>query len=136
MGLFLYRKEVKKLYSAALIFVLSFYACFSQQDPITSNYMFNTLSYNPGIAGTSGMICATAINRQQWIGFKGAPSTTIFNITLYPEWVIPSGDAFTPPAGDPLIPESKESSIAFDAGLGVYYRTDKYYAGISVTHIT
>jgi type IX secretion system PorP/SprF family membrane protein len=191
MGLFLYRKEVKKLYTASLIFVLSFYACFSQQDPITSNYMFNTLSYNPGIAGTSGMICATAINRQQWIGFKGAPSTTIFNIstpfspfkinsgiglmvendnigfnkdinltliysyiaeigqgklgiginagmfnmTLDPEWVIPSGDAFTPPAGDPLIPESKESSITFDAGLGVYYRTDKYYAGISVTHI-
>ena len=43
--------------------------------------MFNTLTYNPGVAGTSGMICATAINRQQWVGFKGAPSTTIFNIS-------------------------------------------------------
>ena len=81
MGLFLYRKEVKKLYSASLFIVLSFYTCFSQQDPITSNYMFNTLTYNPGYAGTSGMICATALNRQQWIGFKGAPSTTLFNIS-------------------------------------------------------
>ncbi len=43
--------------------------------------MFNTLTYNPGVAGTSGMICATALNRQQWVGFKGAPSTTVFNIS-------------------------------------------------------
>jgi type IX secretion system PorP/SprF family membrane protein len=153
--------------------------------------MFNTLTYNPGIAGLSGMVCATAINRQQWVGFEGAPSTTIFNIsapvspfkinsgvgllvesdkigferdinltlsysyhmelgqgnlgigfsagmfnlTLDPTWEIPDGDAFTPPSGDPLIPESKESRVVFDAGLGVYYKTDKYYAGISVTHI-
>ena len=54
---------------------------FSQQDPLSSQYMFNTLTYNPGVAGTSGMICATALNRQQWVGFKGAPSTTIFNIS-------------------------------------------------------
>jgi type IX secretion system PorP/SprF family membrane protein len=53
----------------------------SQQDPVTSQYMFNTLTYNPGVAGTSGMICATAINRQQWVGFKGAPSTTVFNVS-------------------------------------------------------
>ena len=153
--------------------------------------MFNTLTYNPGIAGTSGMICATALNRQQWVGFKGAPTTTIFNVsapfapfkiksgagltiasdnvgfdkdisltlaysylmdlgvgklgiglnlgmlnkTLDPTWVIPSGESHTPASGDPLIPENKESFVAFDAGLGLYYKTDKYYAGISVTHI-
>jgi type IX secretion system PorP/SprF family membrane protein len=191
MDIIPYFKEVKRLNIVILSFLLSLYPCFSQQDPITSNYMFNTLTFNPGFAGTSGMICATALNRQQWVGFKGSPSTTIFNISapvspfkinsgvglmvendnvgfnkdislaliysyiaklgqgklgiginagmynmnLDPEWVIPSGDAFTPPSGDPLIPESKESSVAFDAGLGVYYRTDKYYAGLSVTHI-
>jgi type IX secretion system PorP/SprF family membrane protein len=153
--------------------------------------MFNTLTYNPGIAGTSGMICATALNRQQWVGFKGAPSTTVFNIsapvslfsiksgvgllvesdnvgfdkdinlsgsysylmdlgtgklgiglslgmlnkTLTPQWEIPSGDAHTPVSGDPLIPESKESYVAFDAGLGLYYKAEKYYASLSVTHI-
>ena len=163
----------------------------AQQDPLTSNYMFNTLSYNPGVAGTSGLVCATALNRQQWVGFKGAPATTVFNVsapfspfkinsgvglrvesdnigfdkdislsliysyllelgqgtlgiginagmlnkTLDPKWVIPSGDVFTPPSGDPLIPENKESFVAFDAGLGAYYKTDKYYAGLSVTHI-
>lgn len=52
----------------------------SQQDPLSSHYMFNTLTYNPGFAGTSGLVCATAINRQQWVGFEGAPSTILFNI--------------------------------------------------------
>lgn len=158
---------------------------------MSSHYMFNTLTYNPGIAGTSGMICATALNRQQWVGFNGAPSSTFFNISapvspfkinsgvgliiesdnigfdkdinlslsysyiasigqgklgiginlgmlnksISPEWKIPVGDAFTPAIGDPLIPENKESYVAFDAGLGLYYTTDKYYAALSVTHV-
>ena len=183
---------MKRLNITFLTLVLIVYPCLSQQDPLTSNYMFNTLTFNPGYAGTSGMICATALNRQQWLGFKGAPTTTLFNVsapvapfkipsgvglvvendnigfdkdislyliytyiaeigkgklgiglnagmfdmTLDPSWEIPSGDVFTPPSGDPLIPETKESSVIFDGGLGVYYRTDKYYGGLSVTHIT
>jgi len=54
----------------------------AQQDPVFSQNMFNILTYNPGIAGTSGMICATAINRQQWLGFDGSPRTTIFMFQL------------------------------------------------------
>jgi type IX secretion system PorP/SprF family membrane protein len=164
---------------------------FSQQDPISTQYMFNTMTFNPGVSGVSGMICATALTRQQWVGFKGAPSTTSFsvnapvklfhvdsgvglvvesdnagfnkninlsgsysylmdigqgklgiglmlgmqNITLSPSWQIPSGESHTPASGDPLIPENKESCIAFDASIGGYYKTDKYYAGLSVTHI-
>jgi len=184
-------KEMKRLNIAFLFLVLLLQPVLSQQDPLSSQYMFNTLTYNPGIAGTSGMICATALNRQQWVGFKGAPSTTVFNIsapvslfsiksgvgllvesdnvgfdkdinlsgsysylmdlgtgklgiglslgmlnkTLTPKWEIPSGDAHTPVSGDPLIPESKESYVAFDAGLGLYYKAEKYYASLSVTHI-
>jgi type IX secretion system PorP/SprF family membrane protein len=182
---------VKKTFLAFLLFVAVIHQSVAQQDPLTSQYMFSTLTYNPGIAGTSGMICATAMNRQQWVGFKGAPSTTIFNVSapftpfgiksgagltvesdnigfdkdinltlsysylmdlgagklgiglnlgmlnksLDPTWLIPSGESHTPASGDPLIPESKESYVAFDAGLGLYYKTDKYYAGVSVTHI-
>jgi type IX secretion system PorP/SprF family membrane protein len=182
---------MKKLNIAFLFLVILIQPVLPQQDPLSSHYMFNTLTYNPGIAGVSGMICATAINRQQWVGFNGAPSTTVFNIsapvapfkiksgvgllvesdnvgfdkdinlsasysylmdvgsgklgiginmgmlnkTLTPTWEIPSGDAHTPASGDPLIPENKESYVAFDAGLGLYYKADKYYAGLSVTHI-
>ena len=182
---------MKKLNIAALFLILIVHPVLSQQDPLSSQYMFNTLTYNPGVAGVSGMICATAINRQQWVGFKGAPSTTIFNVsapvkpfkinsgvgllvesdnvgfdkdinisasysyhldlgqgvlgiglnagmlnkTLNPKWEIPTGDSHTPPSGDPLIPENKESYVAFDAGLGLYYKADKYYASLSVTHL-
>lgn len=182
---------MKKIHIAFLFILLTLQPVLAQQDPLSSQYMFNTLTYNPGVAGTSGMICATAMNRQQWIGFKGAPSTTLFNIstpvslfgiksgvgllvesdnlgfnkninlsgsysylmdlgmgklgiglslgmlntTLNPTWVIPIGDAHTPVAGDPLIPENKESYVALDAGFGLFYKTDKYYASLSVTHI-
>jgi type IX secretion system PorP/SprF family membrane protein len=182
---------MKKLNIAAILLIMVVYPVFSQQDPLSSQYMFNTLTYNPGVAGVSGMVCATALNRQQWVGFKGAPSTTIFNInapvkpfkirsgvgllvesdnvgfdkdinisasysyhlylgqailgiglnagmlnkTLNPTWEIPTGDSHTPPSGDPLIPENKESYVAFDAGMGLYFKADKYYASLSVTHI-
>jgi len=182
---------MKKLNIAFLFLVFILQPVLSQQDPLSSQYMFNTMTYNPGVAGISGMICATALNRQQWVGFVGAPSTTVFNIsapvapfriksgvgllvesdnigfdkdinlsaaysylmelgqgklgiginlgmlnkTLTPNWQIPLGDAHTPPAGDPLIPENKESYVAFDAGFGLYYKADKYYAALSVTHL-
>src|SRR5512140_3749104 len=73
-------KVMKKLSIAYLLCVVIVLPASSQQDPLSSHYMFNTLTYNPGFAGTSGMICATALDRQQWVGFKGAPSTLVFNI--------------------------------------------------------
>jgi type IX secretion system PorP/SprF family membrane protein len=182
---------MKKVFSTFLFLVLIAGKILAQQDPVSSQYMFNTMTYNPGVAGISGMICATALNRQQWVGFKGAPSTTIFNIsapvklfrvnsgvglviesddigfdkdinlsaaysylmdlgigklglgvnigmlnkTLNPSWVIPTGDGFTTPDSDPLIPVSKESYVAFDAGLGAFLKGEKYYASLSITHL-
>lgn len=186
------KREMVKKYILPLFLVFFFHAeAGAQQDPLTSHYMFSHHFFNPAVAGSSGLVCATAVSRQQWAGLEGAPSTTtftvsspvklagnlaglgltarsdkagfdndislaasmsyfisagtgaigiglsagMFNKTLDPKWVIPSGDKWIPPAGDPLIPESKESFVAFDAGLGVFYFTDKYYAGLSVTHI-
>lgn len=162
----------------------------AQTDPVSSQYMFNQMLYNPGVAGSSGMICATAMNRQQWVGFEGAPTTTLFHINaaispfgtssgigltivndktgfdtdnslsltysyildlgpgklgiganigilnkaIDPSWNIPS-DQFVDPSQDPLIPDGKESIIAFDMGFGLYYSTTDYYAGLSVTHL-
>ena len=74
-------KEMKRTITAFLFLIIFCSHGQSQQDPVASQYMFNTLTYNPGIAGTSGMICATALNRQQWLGFDGAPVTTVFNIS-------------------------------------------------------
>lgn len=38
------------------------------------------MTINPGYAGSSDLICASAINRQQWVGFEGAPATTVVNV--------------------------------------------------------
>lgn len=47
----------------------------AQQDPMYSQYMFNTLAFNPGYAGSADVFTAMALSRHQWLGFKGAPST-------------------------------------------------------------
>ncbi len=55
-------------------------SAFGQQDPQFSQIMFNQMSINPGYAGSTNMINANAINKIQWVGFDGAPSTTSFTI--------------------------------------------------------
>lgn len=53
---------------------------FAQQDPQFSQNMFIKLPINPGYAGTSGAMCATAVYRTQWVGFPGSPKTILFAI--------------------------------------------------------
>lgn len=64
----------------ALVFLTFFAAANAQQDPQYSQNMFNTMAINPGYAGSNDAICATAIHRQQWVGFPGAPSVSVFNV--------------------------------------------------------
>lgn len=55
-------------------------ASFAQQDPQFTQYMFDRLSINPAVAGTSGQLCGTLLLRQQWTGFDGAPKTALLNV--------------------------------------------------------
>lgn len=54
----------------------------AQQDPQFTQYMHDRLSINPGSAGTSGNMCLTALLRQQWTGFDGAPKTGLINFQM------------------------------------------------------
>ncbi len=47
----------------------------AQQDPMFSQYMFNTLAFNPAYAGSADVFTAMALSRHQWVGFAGAPTT-------------------------------------------------------------
>ena len=49
--------------------------CAAQQDPMYSQYMFNTLAFNPGYAGSADVFTAMLLSRHQWVGFDGAPAT-------------------------------------------------------------
>lgn len=71
---------MKKVTLITILSVFMITGAFSQNDPVSSLFMFNHMLYNPGSAGSSGMICATAMNRQQWVGFEGAPTSTVFHV--------------------------------------------------------
>ncbi len=47
----------------------------AQQDPMYTQYMYNTLSVNPGYAGSRDALSITGLLREQWVGIDGAPST-------------------------------------------------------------
>lgn len=42
---------------------------------------------------------------------------------------------YTPPSSDPGIPQGEASQMAFDVGSGLYLSSNKYFLGMSVTHI-
>ena len=63
-----------------ILLIITTFAARAQQDPQYSQNIFNHLAVNPGIAGNSGLINASLLNRFQWVGFPGAPQTTAFDI--------------------------------------------------------
>ena len=56
------------------------YRARAQQDPMYSQYMFNSLAINPAYAGSRNVLSATALYRSQWTGVEGAPKTGTFTL--------------------------------------------------------
>jgi type IX secretion system PorP/SprF family membrane protein len=181
---------VKKLFITGSLFLALIIKSMAQQDPQFTQYMFNTLYYNPGFAGTEGVTKLTAMHRSQWLGYSpsfgggGAPTTQIISMTA-PIFKINSGfgayiinDKLGPQnnleaqasyayhlgikesklsfgirvglfsqtlnfdqyratdPNDPLLKASgKESQVRPDLSGGVFFRKEKYYAGISFNHL-
>ncbi len=48
---------------------------YAQQDPQYSLYIFNPMGLNPAYAGSREVLSAVLVNRSQWVGLKGAPTT-------------------------------------------------------------
>ncbi|MDP2089013.1 MAG: type IX secretion system membrane protein PorP/SprF [Flavobacteriaceae bacterium] len=53
---------------------------YSQQDPQYTQYMYNTMSVNPGYAGSLDHLVVNALHRSQWIGLDGAPKTQTLGV--------------------------------------------------------
>jgi type IX secretion system PorP/SprF family membrane protein len=181
---------VKKVYWSGILFMLLGGRLLAQQDPQFTQYMFNTLYYNPGYAGVEGVTKMTAIARTQWLGYQptsgggGAPQTQIITMST-PIYKLNSGfggyisndqlgplnnlevqasyayhlgfkdsklslgvraGAYTQTInaglyrpiqnGDPAIPSGQSSQSRPDLAFGAFYRKEKYYAGVSVDHLT
>jgi type IX secretion system PorP/SprF family membrane protein len=52
----------------------------AQQDPQFTQYFDNALFVNPAYAGSTGMLSAMSIHREQWVGFEGRPSSTTLSL--------------------------------------------------------
>jgi len=152
----------------------------AQQDPQYTQYMYNTLTVNPGYTGSPGYLEATLQHRSQWVGIDGAPETqaltvhapvndqiglglSAVNDKIGPSeevtvngnfsYTIPvsfnSKIAFGLKAGarvlnidwskgtyyqgnDPLFNTNVNNQVMATVGAGIYYYSDKWYAGVSV----
>jgi type IX secretion system PorP/SprF family membrane protein len=63
-----------------LVLVIAANASFAQQDPMYTQYFFNTQTINPAYAGTWNSLGFMALTRQQWVGWEGAPKTYTFSM--------------------------------------------------------
>jgi type IX secretion system PorP/SprF family membrane protein len=70
---------MKKIIFISLL-LFSILCARAQHDNLYSQYMFNGLLLNPAYAGSSDVLSATAVNRNQWVGFDGAPKTSTFSL--------------------------------------------------------
>jgi type IX secretion system PorP/SprF family membrane protein len=68
-------------YACGAFFLIVPYLLSAQQEPQFSQYMFNRIGFNPGVAGTSEAICAFGLYRQQWVGFEDDNGNKVAPVT-------------------------------------------------------
>ncbi|MEO0528186.1 MAG: type IX secretion system membrane protein PorP/SprF [Bacteroidota bacterium] len=69
--------QIKKIVPVLLLLSLMGY---SQQDPQFTQYMYNTMTVNPGYTGSRGHLAILSLYRDQWVGIDGAPRTITFGL--------------------------------------------------------
>jgi len=72
------QKNKIRLSVITILLLLFSFDSVAQQDPMYTQYMYNTLSVNPAYAGSRDALSLTGLFREQWIGIDGAPSTQSF----------------------------------------------------------
>lgn len=66
------------LLTLSLLFTVGVLKAQPQQRPVISQYMFSGLVINPAYAGNQKQTVFTALHRDQWVNFDGAPKTQTF----------------------------------------------------------
>jgi type IX secretion system PorP/SprF family membrane protein len=72
-------KSLMRIFLISCLLVTFFTAGHAQQYPVFTQYYFNELVINPAYAGSHVQLSATAMYRNQWINFPGAPKTMNFS---------------------------------------------------------
>ena len=175
---------MRQLITLFLLLFFVFQNIHAQQDAMFTKYMFNSLSYNPGYAGSREYLSVVALYRNQWNGMDGAPVTQTFSVhsplnervgvglNVTNDKVGVSGStqanlsyAYRIPFGEGKVsigvqasflnyradfdrlnykdPQDQDQSFrgsnvnfwAPNFGAGVFYYSEKFYAGFSAPHL-
>ncbi|MCI2229004.1 type IX secretion system membrane protein PorP/SprF [Polaribacter sp. MSW13] len=78
------KREMTKFnkYLFLLLSIVSVNFINAQREPQYTQYINNTLTYNPAYISTQEDVTFTALGRSQWMGFDGAPNTYSFSAIL------------------------------------------------------
>ena len=68
-------KLLKRFWCIGLMLAIFSTHLSAQQDPISSQYMFNPLTFNPSYAGINDVTNINLNSRFQWSGYDGSPTT-------------------------------------------------------------
>lgn len=71
---------LKYILIASIILLIGTRKILAQQKAMFTQYMFNGLVINPAYSAMDEALNVTALARQQWVGFKGAPNTQTLTV--------------------------------------------------------
>lgn len=71
---------MRKTILITLFFLGMFGIINAQQEPLYTQYMFNSLSFNPAYAGSHEYMSIRLLYRNQWVDFEGAPKSQTFTV--------------------------------------------------------
>nr|WP_262708065.1 type IX secretion system membrane protein PorP/SprF [Allomuricauda hymeniacidonis] len=177
--------NIKTLFPTISLFFCFCTMLWGQQDAQYTQYMYNTVSVNPGYAGSRGHLSVAALYRNQWLGLDGAPETQTLNlhtplgyrgvglgVSIVNDKIGPTSETYFDVDFSYTIQTSFDARLSFglkasahmldirfseldefeidpqlqaqqdirnqfspNIGAGIYYHTERFYAGFSAPRI-
>ncbi len=63
-----------------IIIIIGVFSANAQQTPQFTQYMYNTISVNPGYAGSREALTIVGLHRSQWVGIDNGPTTQTLSV--------------------------------------------------------
>jgi len=177
--------KLKGLLASGFFVLIFINDTIGQQDAQYTQYMYNTMTVNPGYAGSRGQLSLAALYRSQWVGLDGAPETFTLNLHspirnsklgygisvvndnigdgVVSETYLDAMISYTVDVSlegklsfglkfggnllsldfnglnnfdnEPITGDNIDNRFSPNFGLGVYYHTNRFYAGLSAPNI-
>ncbi|RYF22672.1 MAG: type IX secretion system membrane protein PorP/SprF [Flavobacteriales bacterium] len=119
---------MKKAFALSLL-LLSFLLIKAQENPRTTQYIFNSFLLNPAVAGIENYIDAKIGYRNQWSGIEGAPITQYVSVhsPIGDNYVRSSINSFSQDGYNPMSRSFVNTYTAAEPhhGVGFYAMSDK-----------